>query len=125
MTSLQHPRERKIAMLSHIPTDALAAQDWRVARASKQLGARILDREGDGFASKPIAAVIAVAVHEVDFDAGVKQVGDCFDEVAALDVGGGLEVVVDGHGEGGEIHGDAEGGEHPGVVEVAVHVWLC
>lgn len=122
MPSLKDPRKGKIAILPHIANDVLGTPNRFIARVSKGFGAGIRHGERSGLAAEPATRIVAVAVDHVDFDAAVEEVGDGVEGAGAHDVGCAFKGFEDGGRCGGEVDGDAEGRENPGLVEVAVHV---
>ena len=97
MPTLVYTSEAKIAVLSRLSTDVRVVCDQvGVTRSMEGRGVRVIDGEGDGFASDPVASVVAIPVGECHFDAGLEEVGEIFEPARKVVVADGLE--GGGHG---------------------------
>jgi hypothetical protein len=94
MASLEDTRKRQIAMLSHKTTHVRRIRhDVCISRLLKFSRPQ---RKAYSFTAEPIALVVAVAVHERDFDALVKEVAELVESIAQNEVACCVEAEGDG-----------------------------
>lgn len=85
MPTFIHTTEAEVTILSRLSTNIRVVRDEiSVACRVEAGGIRVVDSEGNGFASNPVAGVVAVAVGESDFDAVFEEVRDVFEPAGAI-----------------------------------------
>lgn len=130
MPRLKHPRKRQVPVL---PRQAIGhkrralrrilagvrprQRQRRVPGRGERVAVPVRDRERRRLAADPVAGVVAVAVHQVHFDAVVEQVRELGEVPVARHVARLLESQPDDLGAGSEVHGHAQRGLHPVLVE--------
>ncbi len=117
MASLVNPGEREVSVFAGFAILNTINQEAGVAGLLELLGMRVLQGEGDGLATEPVADVVCIPVDEGNADWVCEDFFEVLDEVGPDEVAGLLEGVVDFVVRGSIINAYAEGFHNPVLAE--------